>query len=149
MKLIAHRGNISGKNPEKENQIDYITNALNEGYDVEIDIWNDNEKWYLGHDEPMYLFDVYSLMSEFSSIWFHCKNFQALEKLLRYVDANCFWHEFDKVTLTSKRYIWAYPGYTLRRGSICVLPEVYNISDKELKLCSGICSDYIERYKNL
>ena len=36
---IAHRGNTRGPNPEKENQPEYILQAINEGFDVEIDVW--------------------------------------------------------------------------------------------------------------
>jgi hypothetical protein len=54
MKLIAHRGNINGPNKEKENNPDYIFTALKLGYDAEIDIWYINNKWYLGHDNPVF-----------------------------------------------------------------------------------------------
>ena len=39
MILISHRGNINGKNPEKENHPDYIWVAIQAGYEVEIDVW--------------------------------------------------------------------------------------------------------------
>ena len=40
MIFIAHRGNI------KE--------ALDAGYFVEVDVWLQNEKNFLGHDDPQY-----------------------------------------------------------------------------------------------
>jgi hypothetical protein len=52
MKLIAHRGNINGSNPEKENHPDYINEAIKLGHNVEIDVWFINNKFYLGHDDP-------------------------------------------------------------------------------------------------
>ena len=36
---IAHRGNTRGPKPEKENQPEYILQAIQEGFDVEIDVW--------------------------------------------------------------------------------------------------------------
>ena len=36
MILIAHRGNLKGPNPDKENKPDYLEFAINKGYDVEI-----------------------------------------------------------------------------------------------------------------
>lgn len=36
---IAHRGNTRGPKPEKENQPEYILQAIHEGFDVEIDVW--------------------------------------------------------------------------------------------------------------
>ena len=63
MILISHRGNIMGPNPEQENHPDYIREALNIGYDVEIDVWY-TDKFMLGHDKPQYEFSfdlMYSL----------------------------------------------------------------------------------------
>ena len=57
MLKIAHRGNLYGPDPERENTIEVISEALALGYDVEIDIWLVDGKLYLGHDEPTYLID--------------------------------------------------------------------------------------------
>ena len=54
MIFISHRGNLNGPNHEEENKIDYILNALNKMYEVEVDLWFRNNKFYLGHDEPEY-----------------------------------------------------------------------------------------------
>ena len=53
MKLIAHRGNITGRNPDEENSPDYISQAIQKGYDVEVDVWL-MDGIYLGHDKPQY-----------------------------------------------------------------------------------------------
>ena len=56
MILIAHRGNVSGPNPEMENNPLYIDRALEKGYDVEVDIRGSfYTKFYLGHDEQQYM----------------------------------------------------------------------------------------------
>jgi hypothetical protein len=47
MIYISHRGNINGKNIERENSPEYILETLNKGYDVEVDIWIINNKWFL------------------------------------------------------------------------------------------------------
>jgi hypothetical protein len=39
--------------------------------------------------------------------------------------------------------IWAYPGKQPIKGSIAVMPEIYN---DDLSACAGICSDYIKNY---
>ena len=54
MILISHRGNVDGIYPEMENNPIYINKALNSGYDVEIDVWCIDNRWYLGHDSPQY-----------------------------------------------------------------------------------------------
>ena len=46
MILISHRGNITGKQPELENDPNYIRAALDENYDVEIDVWHINGFFY-------------------------------------------------------------------------------------------------------
>ena len=85
MKLIAHRGNINGPNKEKENHPDHINDALKIGYDVEIDIWHVNCKWYLGHDEPKYEVTDYSFLQK-DGLWIHAKNGDAFYKLIQNTD---------------------------------------------------------------
>ena len=51
MKLISHRGNINGKHEGFENNPNYIDTAIEQGYDVEVDIWFISETFFLGHDE--------------------------------------------------------------------------------------------------
>ena len=148
MILISHRGNINGKNPEKENHPDYIWVAIQAGYEVEIDVWFKDNKFMLGHDEPQYEFPFELMQNHYSKLWLHCKNLEALEMFLT-LDAtgsklNYFWHESDKVTLTSKNIMWAYPGTQPLKGSIAVLPEW---KEDDISQCAGICSDYIEKYK--
>ena len=74
MILISHRGNISGPNLERENHPEYIFEALQAGYDVEIDVWFVDGKFMLGHDEPQYEFPFPLLDNNYSKIWLHCKN---------------------------------------------------------------------------
>ena len=141
MILISHRGNINGRIPEKENHPDYIQEALKQGYDVEVDVWFIDNKFYLGHDKPQYKTDKIFLTNK--HLWVHCKNTEALDKL-KFDNINYFWHENDTVTLTSKRNIWAYPGKQPIKNSIAVLPELYN---DNIEGCYGVCSDYIANYK--
>ena len=54
MILISHRGNINKIDRKKENSQSYIQEAINLGYEVEIDIWLHNKCLYLGHDNPAY-----------------------------------------------------------------------------------------------
>jgi hypothetical protein len=146
LKLISHRGNISGPNPEKENHPEYILAALQEGYDVEIDVWFENEKFMLGHDEPQYEFPFELLDQNYSKLWIHCKNMDALS-ILNNLDSsgdkvNYFWHENDLGVLTSKGYIWS---TNLFNRGILVMPEVFN--KEPIETTFGVCSDYIEKYK--
>jgi len=142
MILISHRGNISGMDKQSENKPDYILNALNIGYNVEVDIWHHKNELYLGHDEPIILLPE-KLLEYKDKLWFHAKNLDALTKLKK-LDVHYFWHQNDDITITSKGYWWTYPGKKLFNNSICVLPEKFN---QDISSCAGCCSDVIGRYK--
>lgn len=151
MILIAHRGNINGPNPSKENHPDYIDEAISEGYDVEIDIRYSPlvNKMYLGHDASTYGVTLHWIDERMDKLWIHCKNIEALEYFTSKSEGyNYFWHQEDDFTLTSKKYIWTYPGkpYTLK--SIIVMPEsIESFNYEKPKDCYGVCSDYVGKLK--
>lgn len=157
MKLISHRGNTVGPNLLDENKQEYIESAISEGYDVEIDLWYKDNFFYLGHDEPQYEISALWLYKNKEYLWIHCKNYDVLEKLSNTpIDYNYFWHETDKFTLTSKGYIWTYPGQPYTSKSIIVMPELNDLlkfydndimSDIKNYDSFGICSDYVGKIK--
>ena len=145
MRLISHRGNLNGPNPERENHPDYIWEALRAGFEVEIDIWFVDGKFKLGHDEPQYEFPFELIDQHYPKLWIHCKNIDALSKLNELdpngSKVNYFWHENDLGVLTSKSYIWS---TNLINNGILVMPELF---DKQpIETTMGICSDYIKNY---
>ena len=151
MKIIAHRGNLNGPNPAEENYPDYIQSAIRQGYDVEIDLWvEDNELW-LGHDEPAYKIYKGWLNERHNRLWIHCKNLDALEHCSMYKDLNFFAHESDPYVVTSRGYIWAYPGYYGKTATVMVMPEYkeqLNLAITRLPNHYGICTDYAQRVKD-
>jgi hypothetical protein len=142
MKLIAHRGNINGPFPDKENSPEYIENALVNGFDVEIDVWLMDNIWYLGHDKPQYIIDQTFLLN--NRLWCHAKNLDALNNMRKLGVSNYFWHEIDKFTLTSSGYIWTYPGNSVVDNSIIV---ILDDSVCENKSVYAICGDYVAQMK--
>lgn len=149
MFLISHRGNINKKNKELENTERYIDKSISLGFDCEIDLWNIDNVYYLGHDKPEYKIDFNFLNERSKFLWIHCKNLEALYELSNHRHLNYFYHNIDDYALTSKRYIWTYPNKKLTNVSIAVLPEQSSYSIEYLKKCKGICSDYIENYSFL
>lgn len=142
MRVIAHRANLDG--PSKfENQPSRIREAISLGFDVEIDVRYLSNNLWLGHDSAQYLMSEKFINEVMPYAWFHCKNLEALEYLLS-IDANCFWHESDQYTVTSKGYIWGYPGTPLNCISVCVLPE---LDDSHMLEAGYICTDYPNKYK--
>lgn len=159
MKLIAHRGNITGPNPLEENKPEYIENAISQGYDVEIDIRYEikTETFFLGHDDPQYVVDWLWLSKYRENLWIHCKNIDALYEFSSGTNGyNYFWHERDRHTLTSQGYIWSSPGQSYNSRSIIVMPEMSDglkfrksdiMVDMKVYNCFAICSDYVGKIK--
>ena len=140
--VIAHRGNVNGKQSTLENGQRYCQKAIDAGYNVEIDVhWYDGIFW-TGHDKPQYRVNTDFLKKD--EVWCHAKDIQALYKLQK-IDAHCFFHERDAATLTTKGYIWTFPLEKLTINSICVMPELQRI--QSLDKCAGVCTDHADSFK--
>ena len=148
MKLISHRGNLTGPNTRSENNPQYIQNALDLGFEVEVDVRTKGDLIFLGHDYYEYPVDFYWILARADKLWIHCKNLDAFSFFSSRSPEdnpfNYFWHENDAVTMTSKGIPWAYPGKQPILGSIAVLPEIHN---DELSQCYGVCTDYVYNYQ--
>ena len=146
MIFISHRGNINGAIKKRENTVSYINEALSLGFNVEVDVWYKNNSFYLGHDNPKTKINTKFLKNE--NLWCHAKNFEAIE-MLKKNNLHFFWHQKDDYTLTSKGIIWTYPGKKLFKNSINLMPEIQEKKFSFRKKYLGICSDYIQHYKNI
>ena len=139
MKLIAHRGNINGRNKNEENKPSYIKKALDQGFDAEVDVWL-MDGIYFGHDEPQYESDMDFLLNNHEKLWIHCKNLSALNSLSEFFNLNVFWHEDDKFTLTSQGFIWTYPHNPICPKSVVVCKDSKYSKYQD---CYGVCSDFL------
>ena len=140
---ISHRGNLTGPIPEKENTVDYINDAIHQGFDVEIDIWYVHSNLFLGHDAPTTQINLEFLLNHSDKLWIHCKNIEALSFLKHKSSLNVFWHENDQYTLTSKGYIWTYPNVYTTDECVIVAQSTDKYTDKNFL---GVCSDYIQHF---
>ena len=139
MLKIAHRGNTNGPSVH-ENQPWYIEQALDKGYQAEIDIWMLGGKLWSGHDSAQYLITEEFLLKNMDRLWIHCKNFEALDQFAQMGNSfNYFWHQEDDYTLTSQGYIWTYPGKEVEKLSVIV-----DLQGKTEYNCYGICSDFLD-----
>lgn len=141
MLIIAHRGNLHGPNPAIENREETIVAALAEGFDCEIDVWKVDDRLWLGHDGPEHETSLAFLERHGSRLWVHCKNLDALVDLKD--QFNCFFHDKDTYTLTSKGFIWGNIGSPMTSKTIQVMPEKANCVYSD---CLGVCSDYPFKY---
>lgn len=160
MLLISHRGNISGRNPEKENTIPYIQEAIDLGYMVECDLWVSENKLYLDHsyimiggyaEKTIFSFKNPPIPDNFlennaTALFIHCKNPEALSfcqgKALNY-----FYHANDSFTISSFGFPIAHSKQKAAKDTICMLPETHGLSKESVKDCLGVCSDIISFYK--
>jgi hypothetical protein len=142
MILISHRGNLGGPCfPTEENKPEYIDAAIAKGFDVEVDVWELKGCIFLGHDDPDHQIPLSWLVDRQDKLWCHAKNLDALHTMVD-VGLNCFFHNTDDFTLTSKGFIWTYPQKPVTTRSILVHPELtpnLNVLD-----VAGVCSDFIE-----
>lgn len=142
MIIISHRGNLEGKNVETENDPYQILKVLSLNIDCEIDVWNIDNNFYLGHDKPIH--SIKKKFLETSGLWCHAKNLNALYSMLENKNIHCFWHEKDSFTITSRGYIWTYPNKPTTKNSIIVSNNKKNKPNN----CFGICTDYALFYLN-
>jgi len=151
MILISHRGNTTGKQINLENNPDYVDKTIRMGYNVEVDLWLEEDSFFLGHDEPQYKINMDWLTSRKNKLWIHCKNLNSFDFLSTYGDNTYkfFWHQEDSYTLTSNLMIWTYPDQPLSNRSIAVMPENTEYTLDQLKHCAGVCSDFIVNYRIL
>lgn len=134
MKIISHRGNLNGRVEQKENEPSYVMQAIDRGFDVEVDVWFVENSFFLGHDFPQHMINPNWLMKK--SLWCHAKNVDAFCKMMS-MNINCFWHETDKITITSKGIPWCYPNTFIENGITVCLG-----TDRIDKNIFGICTDY-------
>lgn len=151
MKIISHRGYLNGENDLQENNPTYINECLNLGYDVEIDIRLDSQSLFLGHDKKKFKVELDWIFERKKYLWIHCKNMGALEYFRQINDDfNFFWHENDIYTLTSQKYIWAYPCNRIFKSAVNVLPELnFKADDFRGKDVFAVCTDFPDSYSYL
>lgn len=144
--IIAHRGLLEGPNKELENRPDQLLKALQYGFDIEVDVWYNDDGLFLGHDEPQYPIDGHIRSFVFGRrAWVHAKNIETMVHLMNnFKSSNVFYHTDENVVLTSKGYMWAHPIYRIEHA-VCVLPELY--PDMPIPgNAFGICTDYALKY---
>jgi hypothetical protein len=145
MKIISHRGNLTGPCSDTENHPDQINLCISKGYDVEIDLWFIDGDYFLGHDTPTYKTSFSFLLERKDKLWIHCKNQDAVFALNN-TGFNYFWHQEDDITLTSQEFIWAYPDKHAKYfKNLVILDFTKNVNFDFYKSRGvyAVCIDYI------
>ena len=106
-------GNYSGIN-SRENTSSYIEEAISAGYNVMVDVWLLDKKWYLGYDMPKEEIDISFL--ERPEMWTHARDLQGYVSLYNNPKVHVFWHQRDDFAFTSKGIKWASAGIITNDG---------------------------------
>ncbi|NJO64536.1 MAG: hypothetical protein HC836_42255 [Richelia sp. RM2_1_2] len=159
MIIISHRGNINGVDIYENNPYKILEKAaLLPDFHFEVDIWNHNGKYFLGHNGPLFDFDE-KLLSIAPRLWFHCKNLDALrsiakEKSKKWRWCKFFFHNQDycaPVLIKNPENniyftYWVYPNLDCKSDGVIVhldgpLHKKYN--------WMGVCTDNPVQWRNL
>jgi len=141
MRIIAHRGNLTGPNPEMENNPSYLLKALGEGYDVEVDVWKTPDGLFLGHDIPDYKIERSFLCNK--RVWSHAKTIETFYFLSQFKDINTFYQTEEDVVLTSRGFFWSHSkNKVFNEKTICtdLNPNPSHLSGR-IDIY-GFCTDY-------
>ena len=149
MILISHRGNINGVEG-KENHPDYIDRAIEKGYDVEIDVRQDNRTgYYLGHEQMKHHLEKSGLIGLKQNLSRPAQDFGSLEILLILV-LRVFYHDKELHTIIGNtQVIWSHNIEEASQNSIIPLLELDKLQvwkDMIDEDVYGICSDYVGRW---
>lgn len=143
--FYAHRGNLEGRIAERENQPEYIDEAIAQGYGAEVDFWKVGDRLYLGHDDGQYDIDLKWLQDRKQFLLVHTKNQEALDFCLRN-KLHAFWHTHEDYVITTWGYTVGYPG-RLSVGNLFILsvPErVWKVEEIKQYITFGVISDYVK-----
>lgn len=143
MLKIAHRGNIRGSEPYKENTKEYITDALHRGFMVEVDVWIDGGGFILGHDGLSRKQYVSATWFNDKNLLIHCKTPETFAELAKNPDLHLVYHE-GGIASTSKGYLFTAPGLPITERSIAVMPELSPLWD--FSKAYAVCTDYVMNY---
>ena len=142
MLLISNKGNIEGENIDLENTPDYIESAINQGYNVKIDLKYEKDKLYLGENTSDVEVEWSWLLKWSDYLWINCRDTKTLSFFLENGKSfNFFYNVLDTVSMTSKGFAWSvenpYP-----KGTI-----VYDI-DNDLNPIDvlGVCSNWVSKW---
>jgi len=149
MILIAHRGNLYGRQPERENTPEYLNEAIHLGYHVMVDAWYHDGCFYFGERKPLWKPFPDWLPYAMNSVLLRARNPEALLEANKQ-GFNVFWHQSDSYALTSWGDLLGFYGAPICGDSfVHMIPEHDGAVDESYcenlagYEASGLCSDYV------
>ena len=144
MKIIAHRGNLYGPDPETENTVEQAEKCFAMGFDVELDVWRNAHILRTGHNSPEHIIPFWWLSLHRDKLFVHCKNKHAQSFLEGHV--NTFMHDKEPFVKVSDGSIWLYPGTPITKkmrkapAIVACLPEL--APNWDYSYATHVCTDY-------
>ena len=142
--IISHLGNISGRQPDKENTLPYIQAALKAGWHVCVDVVFRNGAFLLPFDGG-HASAPPALLSK-QRVWCRAFDAETIDALCN-INAHCFLVSQDFMSLTSSQFLWTLPPHALVDRSIAVYPELappdWLANFEPAGLCSNEPASYI------
>ena len=143
--IIAHRGNLTGPEVERENSPSYIDAAIAAGFPVEVDLRSKDGELWLGHDNPQYPITQEWLFARRKDLWIHIKDYCSAV-LMGQLKENYqfFCHQSDDFTITSTGHVWVHDlENEITKECIVPLLDRKSIIDFTQKEFFAICTDYV------
>lgn len=154
MLLIANRGNLFGSQPDRENTIDYLNEAMSLGYHVMADLWWHEGSFWFGNSRPTQKIQGDGrdwLRHASNSLWLHARNPGALLEATD-LDLNVFWRQTDQYVLTSWAYLLGFNGVpSYGNAFVHVFPqEEFLVDNQQIEKIldwaqhdHAFCADYV------
>ncbi len=142
---IAHRGNTRGPDPQRENMPSYVDDALDAGFEVEIDFWATNNQKFLGHDYAQHLVTDPWLTQRRALLWVHCKNVAAAQEA-ELLELNWFIHSTETHVRTREGFVWCFPGQPPIGERSVQLWFADSTPPYPLSGISGLCADNLLQF---
>lgn len=141
--IISHLGNTNGRKPEFENKLPYIQSALKEGWHVCVDVVYYNGGFILPFDGGFHVAPP-ALLSK-QRVWCRAHTAETINALCD-INAHCFLHSENFMSLTSAQFVWTLPPHALVPRAIAMAPETADPGWLDSAEPAGLCSDEPSRY---
>jgi hypothetical protein len=141
--IISHLGNTHGRQPEQENTLPYIQQALKEGWHVCVDVCFRNGGFLLPNAAGFHVAPP-ALLSK-QRVWCRASDPETADALCN-IAAHCFLVSREFMSLTSAQFIWTLPPHNLVARSIAAYPELAPPDWLDNFEPAGLCSNEPTRY---
>lgn len=142
MKFISYRGNIDGPRRAFENNPQYVDIALQYGYYVFIDVWYEEDRFWLGSDVKQY--PIFEGFLEQEKYICNPRSWEAFDKLFNNKHIHTLWHDIDYYTITNKGWMWAHE-HAENYSKNTVITHFNDMDD--VPDVFGVCSNYIRNIR--